>query len=128
MKKVLLALAVLMGTVTAQADDYSYLTFELTDGAKASVEITSLTLTISGNTLTAGDQTFTLENLSKMYFSTTDETAQGTATGISETMKADLDEATEIYDLQGHRVSRDQMRRGVYIIKSSKGTYKVNIR
>lgn len=128
MKKVLLALAVLMGTVTAQADDYSYLTFELTDGAKASVEINSLTLTISGNTLTAGDQTFTLENLSKMYFSTTDETAQGTATGISETMKADLDEATEIYDLQGHRVSRDQMRRGVYIIKSSKGTYKVNIR
>ena len=128
MKKVLLALAVLMGTVTAQADDYSYLTFELTDGAKASVEISSLTLTISGNTLTAGDQTFTLENLSKMYFSTTDETAQGTATGISETMKADLDEATEIYDLQGHRVSRDQMRRGVYIIKSSKGTYKVNIR
>jgi len=128
MKKVLLTLAVLMGTMTAQADDYSYLTFELTDGAKASVEITSLTLTISGNTLTAGDQTFTLENLSKMYFSTTDETAQGTATGISETMKADLDEATEIYDLQGHRVSRDQMRRGVYIIKSSKGTYKVNIR
>ena len=128
MKKVLLALAVLMGTVTAQADDYSYLTFELTDGAKASVEINSLTLTISGNTLTAGDQTFTLENLSKMYFSTTDETAQGTATGISETMKADLDEATEIYDLQGHRVSRDQMRRGIYIIKSSKGTYKVNIR
>jgi len=128
MKKVLLALAVLMGTVTAQADDYSYLTFELTDGAKASVEISSLTLTISGNTLTAGDQTFTLENLNKMYFSTTDETAQGTATGISETMKADLDEATEIYDLQGHRVSRDQMRRGVYIIKSSKGTYKVNIR
>jgi len=121
-------LAVLMGTVTAQADDYSYLTFELTDGAKASVEINSLTLTISGNTLTAGDQTFTLENLSKMYFSTTDETAQGTATGISETMKADLDEATEIYDLQGHRVNRDQMRRGVYIIKSSKGTYKVNIR
>ena len=128
MKKVLLTLAVLMGTMTAQADDYSYLTFELTDGAKASVEITSLTLTISGNTLTAGDQTFTLENLSKMYFSTTDETAQGTATGISEAMKADLDEATEIYDLQGHRVSRDQMRRGVYIIKSSKGTYKVNIR
>ena len=128
MKKVLLTLVVLMGTMTAQADGYSYLTFELSDGAKASVEITSLTLTISGNTLTAGDQTFTLENLSKMYFSTTDETAQGTATGISETMKADLDEATEIYDLQGHRVSRDQMRRGVYIIKSSKGTYKVNIR
>jgi len=128
MKKVLLTLAVLMGTMTAQADGYSYLTFELSDGAKASVEITSLTLTISGNTLTAGDQTFTLENLSKMYFSTTDETAQGTATGISEAMKADLDEATEIYDLQGHRVSRDQMRRGVYIIKSSKGTYKVNIR
>lgn len=128
MKKVLIGLALFVGAMTAQADDYPYLTFELTDGAKASVDITSLTLTISGNTLTAGNQTFTLENLSKMYFTTTDETAQGTSTGISETMKADLDEATEIYDLQGHRVSRDQMRRGVYIIKSSKGTYKVNIR
>ena len=128
MKKVLIGLALFVGAMTAQADDYPYLTFELTDGAKASVDITSLTLTISGNTLTVGNQTFTLENLSKMYFTTTDETAQGTSTGISETMKADLDEATEIYDLQGHRVSRDQMRRGVYIIKSSKGTYKVNIR
>ena len=88
---------------------------------KFSVSATSLTLTISGTTLTAGTQSFTLSNLSKMYFSTSDEST----TGIGEVSIESLDEATEIYDLQGHRVSKDQMRRGVYIVKTTKGTCKV---
>ena len=45
-------------------------------------------------TMLVGTQSFTLSNLSKMYFSNTDET-----TGISEVMRAELDEATEIYNL-----------------------------
>ena len=114
----------LVGGLTAQAEDYTYLTFETTDGAKASVSVASdVTLSISGTTLTAGTQQFTLSNLSKMYFSTSDET-----TGISEVMKANLDEATEIYDLQGHKVSKDQMRRGVYIVKTNSRTYKMVVR
>ena len=40
------------GTLTAQAADYTYLTFETTDGAKVSVEASSLTVAISGTTLT----------------------------------------------------------------------------
>ena len=103
---------------------YTYLTFETTDGAKASVSVSDLTLTISGTTLTAGTQSFTLTNLSKMYFSTSDETT----TGISEVMKADLDEATDIYDLQGHKVTKAQMRRGVYIVKTKSRTYKMVVR
>ena len=114
----------LVGALTVQAEDYAYLTFETTDGAKASVAVSSLTLTISGSTLTAGSQTFTLSNLSKMYFSTADETA----TGISEITAATLDEAAEIYDLQGHKVAKDQMRRGVYIVKSNSRTYKMIVR
>ena len=35
-----------LGT-SAMAEEYHYLTFETTDGAKASVEISSLTLTIT---------------------------------------------------------------------------------
>lgn len=123
MKKIILFLTMLVGTLTAQASDYTYLTFETTDGAKASVSVSNLTLSISGTTLTAGTQSFTLTNLSKMYFSNTDET-----TGISEVMKANLDEATEIYNLQGHKVSKDQMRRGVYVIKTKQGTFKLNIK
>ena len=124
MKKIVLLCMALVGALSVQAEDYAYLTFETTDGAKASVAVSSLTLTISGSTLTAGSQTFTLSNLSKMYFSTADETA----TGISEITAATLDEAAEIYDLQGHKVSKDQMHKGVYIVKSSNRTYKMIVK
>ena len=126
MKKKLLLLLALSGVLTAQADDYGYLTFETIEGAKASVPIASLSIAISGTSLTASGQTFDIENLSRMYFTTTDEST--VTTGISQTMTADLDAATEIYDLRGHRVSREQMRRGVYVVKTSKGTYKVNVK
>ena len=125
MKKLLLLLTLVTGTLTAQADDYAYLTFETTDGSKFSVEASSLTITISGTTLTAGSQSFTLSNLSKMYFSTSNETA-----GISETLTAsDWNEVTAIYDLQGRKVSKDQMRSGqVYVVKTKNGTHKIAVR
>jgi hypothetical protein len=121
MMKILLLLTMLVGTLAAQAEDYTYLTFETTDGAKTSVSVEGLTLTISGTTLTAGTQTFTLSNLSKMYFSTSEETT----TGIEEITNATLDEATDIYDLQGHKVTKEQMKKGVYIVKTKQRTYKI---
>ena len=124
MKKYLVLLMALVGALTVQAEDYPYLTFETTDGAKASVPVSSLTLTISGTTLTAGSQSFTLSNLSKMYFSTSDETV----TGIEEITSATLDEATAIYDLQGHKVSKEQMKKGVYVVKTKHKTYKMIVR
>ena len=122
MRKVFL-LAFCLGVLGIQAENYTYLTFEMTDGTKTSVPASSLTLTFSGSTLTAGSQTFTLSNLSKMYFSTTDET-----TGIEEISIAALDEATEIYDLQGHKIPREQMRKGVYIVKTKQRTCKMMVR
>lgn len=124
MKKIFILLTVLLATLTAQAEGYTYLTFETTDGAKASVAVENLTLTISGTTLTAGSQQFTLSNLSKMYFSTSDETA----TGIEEINSAAIEEATDIYDLQGHKVSKEQMKKGVYIVKTNSRTYKMVVR
>lgn len=122
-KKLLLLLMFMSGTFAAHADDYSYLTFETTDGAKTSVSVSSLTITISGTTLTAGGQSFTLSNLSKMYFSTSDQT-----TGINDIFSSDTDQITDIYDLQGRKVSKDQMRSGVYVIKTAQGTRKVNVK
>lgn len=124
MKKLFLLLTVLVTTLTVQAEGYTYLTFETTEGAKASVSVENLTLTINGTTLTAGSQQFTLSNLSKMYFSTSDETA----TGIEEINSASIEEATDIYDLQGHKVSKEQMRKGVYIVKTNSRTYKMVVR
>ena len=109
--------------LTAHAEEYAYLTFETTDGAKISVPASSLTITISGTTLTAGSQSFTLSNLDKMYFSTSDLTS-----GIEslENIRLTIDEATDIYDLQGRKVSKDQLRSGqVYIVKTKSGTHKI---
>jgi hypothetical protein len=124
MKIIFLLLTVLVATLTVQAEGYTYLTFETTDGAKASVAVENLTLTISGTTLTAGSQQFTLSNLSKMYFSISDETA----TGIEEINSAAIEEANDIYDLQGHKVSKEQMKKGVYIVKTNSRTYKMVVR
>ncbi len=122
MKKILLSLLVAMGAVTVQADSYTYLTFETTDGVKTSVSVSSLTLTISGTTLTVGSQSFTLSNLSKMYFSTTDET-----TGI-QSLTDNADEAAVIYDLKGNKIEKSQMKKGVYIVKTKQGTHKIIVR
>ena len=125
MKKFIIVMMALVGALTVQANDtYPYLTFETTDGTRASVPVSSLTLTISGTTLTAGEQTFTLSNLHKMYFSMTDESTAG----IEEITMAVLDEATDIFDLQGHKVAKDQMKKGVYIVKTKNRTYKMIVR
>ena len=123
MKKIVFILMALVGALNVQAEEYAYLTFETTDGAKISVDVSSLTLTISGNTMTAGSQTFTLSNLSKMYFSNTNET-----TAIEEITMATLDEEADIYDLQGHKVTKEQMRHGVYIVKTKSKTYKMIVK
>ena len=123
MKKLFLFLTFMIGALTAQAADYTYLTFKTTDGAKVSVSASSLTITISGTTLTAGSQSFTLSNLSKMYFSASNET-----TGIKAISAAELNEASEVYDLNGRKVSKDQLKKGVYVIKSKSGTYKIAVK
>lgn len=125
MKKLMMLLTLMMGTMGMKAADYPYLTFELTDGSKASVSVSSdVAMTFSGTTLTIGSESFTLTNLSKMYFSASNETS----TGISALEIADSDEVEAIYNLQGHKVSRDQMQRGVYIIKTKKGTSKITVK
>ncbi len=123
MRHLLLTLILMAGLLSAHADEYAYLTFMTTDGIKASVKVSSLQLTISGTTLTAGTKSFTLANLSKMYFSATDET-----TGIHQLTVKAMEDVTDIYDLQGRKVSKEQMRNGAYIIKTKQGTYKIIVK
>ena len=124
MKKIVLLFLAMMGLSGAHADNsYTYLTFETTDGARISVPASQLKMTIRGNTLSTGTQTFTLANLSKMYFTATDETT----TGIS-TATATIDEATEIYDLNGRRIDNRNLPKGVYIVKTKDRTYKMTVK
>ena len=122
----------MVGTLPTMAESYPYLTFELTDGTKVSVSVSSLTLTVNGTTLKAGSQTFTISNLSKMYFSSTDETSGATA--IDELTADDL-EGKEIYDLNGHKIELQitnyelpKLPRGVYIVKSKNKTCKIVVK
>ena len=124
MKKLLVILMATLVSLSAQAGDYSYLTFETTDGAKVSISVTSLSIAVSGTALTAGTQTFELANLSKMYFSTSNETS-----GISSVRLNENEQDALYYDLQGRKVSRDQMRSGqVYIVKTQNGTSKITVK
>ena len=135
MKKNLLTyiLAMMIGTMTAQADEFPYLTFETTNGTKVSVVVESLKLSISGTTLTVGSQSFTLSNLSKMYFSTTDET-NGVVDAIDD-LSTDMSllENTEIYDLNGRivtqgKTSKSKLPRGVYIVKTNEKNCKIAVK
>lgn len=132
MKSFILGILMTVGTLPTMAGNYPYLTFELTDGTKVSVSVSSLTLTVNGTTLKAGSQTFTISNLSKMYFSSTDETSGVTA--IDELTADDL-EGKEIYDLNGHKIELQitnyelpKLPRGVYIVKSKNKTCKIVVR
>jgi len=126
-KHLFLLMAIAIATLNMQAQssssEYAYLTFETTDGTKASVSVSSLTLSVNGTTLTAGSQSFNLTNLSKMYFSATDET-----TGIQKLTTNALEEVIAIYDLQGKKTTKEQMRKGVYIVKTKNRTYKIVVR
>lgn len=125
MKKQIMTMMVMIASVTAQAenDDYPYLTFETADGAKISISTASLTINIQDGKLMAGSMELTLADLSKMYFSTSDET-----TDIKEVNTTTLDESADIYDLLGRKVTKDQMRRGIYVVKTKSGIRKVRVK
>lgn len=126
LKKMGMVVTFALLSTSAIADEFHYLTFETTDGAKASVEISSLSITIDGTTLMAGNQTFVLSNLSKMYFSVSDETSS--ATGIRQLGNLNSQEILAVYDLQGHQIAKEQMKKGVYIVKTQAGTYKIALK
>lgn len=133
MRKFVLLLMVWGSALVAQAEDYPYLTFEMTDGAKVSVSVESLKLSFSETTLTAGSQTFTISNLSKMYFTTTSETTTGIESIDNLSIDRLLSKDDEVYDLSGKRVlsgtsSNAKLKRGVYIIKSKEGISKIAVK
>ena len=78
MKRILLYLSMLTATLAMHAEGYPYLTFQTSDGTLLSLSVSSLALSVSGTSLVCtngdGTQTFTLSDLSKMYFSESNET------------------------------------------------------
>lgn len=129
MRRYLFLLITMIATTAVFADDYPYLTFEAVDGSKTSVSVSSLTLIVKDGKLTAGDKTFNLSELSKMYFSTTE------TTGI-ENIVSSIDGAVEVFNLRGISMGKynsiseatSSLKTGVYVIKSKSKTIKVSVK
>ena len=114
------------GILTLHAENtFSYLTFETTGGAKFSVQASSLSLSVNGNVLTVGEYEFVVSNLAKMYFSAVDES---TTTSVDTAINTTFDEAVEIYNLEGAKVGKKELTKGVYIVKMRNGTNKIVVR
>ena len=128
MKKFFIAaLAFVCGTSAALANDYAFLTFETTEGEKFSVAIPPVDITLSGNSLTVGEQHFEVSNLSSMYFTTGNES---TVTGIQSTTTngTTKDIITAVYDLQGRVVNPTEMKKGqVYLVQTNHKNFKIAV-
>ena len=115
-----------------KATDYDYLVFTLIDGTTQSIVTTNLSLTFNNGNLTARNETNTLViplvNLQKMEFSNDGTTVIEEYASFDQNQTLMIDNSAEIYDLQGNRVTKDQMRKGVYIIKQGNKTYKITVR
>ena len=132
-KKILLTLLLLsISLVSSHAYDYSYLTFETTDGNAIAINVEGLTLSISSCCLVAvdsdgSDYTFAFSNLSKMYFS-------DDATGV-QPLSPDSEEAVEAYTTDGRLIGRyvnavaakAALSKGVYVLKSKSLTFKISL-
>ena len=125
------------GMLTAQADNFTYLTIEKTDGTAQSLTAVGLNLSYSGGNLIATNgtesATIALTEVSRMYFSN----EQAATTGIS-TVNTNTPQPTPntlpdgIYNLQGHRVAelsqRSTLRKGIYIIVENAQSKKIQVK
>ena len=128
MKKLLILTLLAALTLGTKAANYNYLVFTLTDGTTKSITANNLNITFADGKLeaTSGNDgiSIDLNVLAKMEFS------NDNTTGI-DTIEANvtLDEATEIYDMNGRRMpSNTTLSRGIYIIKSNGKTTKVTVK
>jgi len=126
MRKLIISALLLVG-LSVHAYDYPYLIIETSDGSTTTISVESLSLAVSGSSLVAttgsSSQSFTLSDLSKMYFS-----ADSGTSGIEAAEAQSIDENEVIYDMNGRQVTRQQMRRGIYVIKSKNGIRKLNVK
>lgn len=130
MKRTLLIAMCVIGSAAARAYDYPYLVFQTADGTATSVDVSDLTISVNGTELvvtnSSGTQTFTLSDLSKMYFSET--------SGIAD-ISSDKNAMIEVYSLSGNRIgtfddlviARKQLEKGIYIVKTNGQTSKISI-
>ena len=129
LRKVILSMMA-AGVLTAQADSFSFLTIEKTDGTAQSLTAVGLTINYSNGNLVA---TIALTDISRMYFSNEQAITSAISTVNTSTPTSETNPQSDgIYNLQGHRVAslsqRSSLRKGIYIIVENGQTKKVQVK
>lgn len=142
----LASLLIMAGAVTAQADDYKYLSIAQDNGGAVDFSITNISrITFDASNMIVhlsdgSTQSLPLSNLQRMFFSTTpsgiQSVTQSRMSFSGGVLRADIaaGERIEIYDMGGQRVfSSNQsgtfdlttLTKGIYIVKVGSETRKV---
>ena len=133
MKKILVLAVMVVCAVMAQAADYPYLVFTNTAGTTTVMNVSSLTMTVSGSSLQVtnsdGTETFALTDLNNMQFS-----ADGSTTAIEQVLEADS--PVEVFSVTGVQLGsfgslREAVRglsAGAYVIKQGVNTQTVVVK
>ena len=127
MKRLILLLSLLAGmTCHLRANEYQYMVFTLTDGTTQFLLANDLSISFDDGNLIAqsksGVITIPLKNLQKMAFS------NDATEGIGQIENNSEDEEPVFFDLQGRQVTREQMHKGVFIVKTKTKTYKMTVK
>lgn len=131
MKKVLLTFIAMLAMLSVRADEYPYMIFQTTDGTIHAMAVESLNMEINNGQLVATNneetQTFTLTDLSRMFFCTD-------STGIEEVFSDDAGEVT-VFTVMGVFVGKypnaneavNALNGGVYLLKTKYNTIKIAV-
>lgn len=134
MKKVLFVILLAAQTASAELYDYPYMAFQTTDGIVKTVSVSSLSLSVSNGVLIAtsddGTESFTLSDLSKMYF-----TSEAVVTKV-QNLESTGSSEVEVTSLAGVfcgtfpsvEAARQSLPAGMYIVKNSKETFKIAVK
>ncbi|MBO6307185.1 MAG: hypothetical protein J6M55_06740 [Paludibacteraceae bacterium] len=134
MKRSLFVLAVVLCSLMAQAADYPYLVFTNTGGTSTVMDVSDLTLAVSGSSLqvtnTAGTTSFTLTNLANMQFSKDGSTVSAIENVI------DAGVAVELFSMTGVSLGHfntlleavSVTGAGAYVVKQGNNTQTIVIK
>lgn len=134
MKKLVFTMLMMAGILQAKAYDYPYLVFQNSEGTATFFAVESLSITINDGKLVAtnadGSQTFSLSDLSKMFFSKTTE-----ITGIND-INTNGSQEVEVFTTGGVKLgkfesitsAKTSLKPGIYVIKNSQKTYRIAVK
>ena len=134
MKKLVFTMLMMAGILQAKAYDYPYLVFQNSEGTATFLAVESLSITINDGKLVAtnadGSQTFSLSDLSKMFFSKTTE-----ITGIND-INTNGSQEVEVFTTGGVKLgkfesitsAKNSLKPGIYVIKNSQKTYRIDVK